>query len=83
MGSPDLIAGESGGISWNWGNYSGVNAFSLSAATVIATDTLGEANGGRIAINGSLSISTSSEDQRFRLRSGSRTAIRVGAQFTW
>ncbi|MXO63841.1 hypothetical protein [Qipengyuania oceanensis] len=83
MTNPDLVAGETSGVSVNWGNYQGATAFSLSGATVVANDMLGEQQGGRIAITASLGVATAYREPNFRIRNKSRIGARVGGQFTW
>jgi hypothetical protein len=83
MENPDLVAGESGGIAVNWGQFEGAHAFSLSGAQVLGTDQLGAGKGGRFSITAAVGVALKQDDAIYRRRQPTHVATRVGAQFTW
>ena len=83
MQNPDLTGDENSGISFNWGEFEGAEAYSLSGAVVVARNIFGEGKNGRVALTGSVGISGAVTDNRFRMRVNESVATRIGGQITW
>jgi len=69
--TPDLIAGEKFGVSVNWGNFEGANAFGVGLQGVLGNNLLGA--GERVSLTGGVGVSTER----------SNVGGRAGVQFTW
>ncbi|MDX2266368.1 MAG: hypothetical protein NW215_15515 [Hyphomicrobiales bacterium] len=69
--NPDLIGSEKFGISVNWGNFEGANAFGVAAMGVIGKDIFGA--GERTAITGGFGYGSEQ----------GTVGGRAGVQFTW
>ena len=71
MDTPDLVAGESFGIKFNFAEFEGESAVAFSAAGVLTNNVFG--NGGRLTLDAGLGYGTSR----------GTTAARGGLQLTW
>ena len=84
---PDLAGSERFGVSANWGNFEGSNAFGMGFEGVLGYDML--TGGDRIALTGGFGVgfADSSNNNNFGHSFGSSDddvwGGRIGAQWTW
>jgi hypothetical protein len=87
MAGPDLTGNERFGMSANWGNFDGSNAFGMGFEGVVANDLL--IDGGRFAITGGFGVGVINNSQNFTFgnsfggNSDNVWGGRVGGQWTW
>ena len=81
---PDLTGNERFGVSANWGNFEGSNAFGMGLEGVLAYDVL--TRGDRFAVTGGWGVGFEDGNGHNGFGSNDNNTVfggRVGAQWTW